>query len=130
MLNAKETKRLTPAETVIMDAVWKLSEATVKDVQEHLHSEKPMAYNTVLTLMRILRDKGFLKSSRKGRTDFYCPHISRGEAGKNCLNELLRYFFKGSSAALVSQLLGDKSITEEEIKTIRHEIEKRKRQAE
>ena len=125
MLKPRKKKRLTPAETVIMDAVWELPEATVKDVQEHLHAEKPMAYNTVLTLMRILRDKGYLDSSRQGRTDVYRPAVSRREVGKSCLNDLLKNFFKGSATALVSQLLDNKSIPEAEMETLRREIEKR-----
>ncbi len=125
MLKPRDKKRLTPAETVIMDAVWELSEATVKDIQEHLHAEKPMAYNTVLTLMRILRDKGYLDSRRDGRTDIYRPAVSRREVGKNCLNDLLKNFFKGSATALVSQLLDNKSLPEKEMEKIRREIEKR-----
>jgi predicted transcriptional regulator len=125
MLKSREKNRLTPAETLIMDVVWDMSEATVKDVQERLHSEKPMAYNTVLTLMRILRDKGFLESHRDGRTDVYRPAISRREIGKNCLNDLLKNFFKGSATALVSQLLDNKSIPETEMEKIKREIEKR-----
>ena len=75
---AKRTaKRLTPLETLVMDAVWTLAEATVRNVQEHLKPVKPMAYNTVLTVMRILRDKGFLTSEREGRSDVYRPLVSR-----------------------------------------------------
>ena len=58
------SRKLTELESVIMDAVWTLEQATVRDIQEHLKAVRPMARNTVLTMMGILRDKGFLSSVR------------------------------------------------------------------
>ena len=66
-------KRLTPLETLIMNVLWDESPAAVRQVQQRLESIKPMAYNTVLTMMRILREKGFLVSERSGRSDLYRP---------------------------------------------------------
>ena len=71
----KEERRLTPLEALIMDALWQKSPASVHQVQEMLQQKKKMAYNTVLTMMRILRDKGFLRYTREGRMDFYEPTV-------------------------------------------------------
>ena len=60
----KREIKLTPLEALIMDCVWDLSSATVRQVQDRLKRAKPMAYNTVLTMMGILREKGFLRSRR------------------------------------------------------------------
>ena len=78
----KEERRLTPLEALIMDALWQKSPASVHQVQEMLQQKKKMAYNTVLTMMRILCDKGFLRSTREGRMDFYEPTVSRQHIGR------------------------------------------------
>ena len=73
----------------IMNVLWDESPAAVKQVQERLKSVRPMAYNTVLTMMRILRDKGFLTSEPKGRADLYRPIVTREDMGRRSLCELI-----------------------------------------
>jgi|TARA_B110000263_G_scaffold162999_1_gene141878 BlaI family penicillinase repressor len=117
-------KKLTPLETLIMNALWDDSPAAVKQIQERLKSVKPMAYSTVLTMMRILRDKGFLVSERQGKADLYRPVVSRDDAGRRSLGEVIDSFFSGSAEALVSQLLDGRSLSDEELKAIRAELDK------
>ena len=117
-------KKLTPLETLIMNALWDDSPAAVKQIQERLKSVKPMAYSTVLTMMRILRDKGFLVSERQGKADLYRPVVSRDDAGRWSLGEVIDSFFSGSAEALVSQLLDGRSLSDEELKASRAELDK------
>ena len=117
-------KKLTPLETLIMNALWDESPAAVKQVQGRLKSVKPMAYSTVLTMMRILRDKGFLVSDRQGKADLYRPVVSRDDAGRRSLGEVIDSFFSGSAEALVSQLLDSRSLSDEALKAIRAELDK------
>ena len=117
--------RLTPLETMIMKALWEASPASVRQVQQRLESVKPMAYNTVLTMMRILRDKGFVTSQRDGRTDLYDPVVSREHMGQRSYREAAESFFAGSAQALVSHLLNGEELSEEELKTLRGEINQR-----
>jgi BlaI family transcriptional regulator, penicillinase repressor len=117
-------KKLTPLETLIMNALWDESPAAVKQVQGRLKSVKPMAYSTVLTMMRILRDKGFLVSDRQGKADLYRPVVSRDDAGRRSLGEVIDSFFSGSAEALVSQLLDSRSLSDEALKVIRAELDK------
>ena len=117
-------KKLTPLETLIMNVLWDESPAAVKQVQERLKAIKPMAYSTVLTMMRILRDKGFLTSERQGKADLYRPTVSREDAGRRSLGEVIESFFSGSAEALVSQLLASQSLSDEELKAIRAELNK------
>ncbi|MDB4698579.1 BlaI/MecI/CopY family transcriptional regulator [Candidatus Latescibacteria bacterium] len=117
-------KKLTPLETLIMNALWDESPAAVKQVQGRLKSVKPMAYSTVLTMMRILRDKGFLVSERQGKADLYRPVVSRDDAGRRSLGEVIDSFFSGSAEALVSQLLDSRSLSDEALKVIRAELDK------
>ena len=117
-------KKLTPLETLIMNVLWDESPAVVRQVQERLKSAKPMAYSTVLTMMRILRDKGFLTSERQGKADLYRPIVTREDAGKRSLGEVVESFFSGSAEALVSHLLANQSLSDEELKSIRAELDK------
>jgi BlaI family penicillinase repressor len=117
-------RKLTPLETLIMNELWDDSPAAVKQVQERLQAIKPMAYSTVLTMMRILREKGFLRSERQGKADLYSPTISREDAGRRSLGEVIESFFSGSAEALVSQLLNNQSLSDEELKSIRSELNK------
>ncbi len=123
----KERNRLTPLEALIMDTVWDMSQATVRQVKERLEPVKPMAYNTVLTMMRILRDKGFLEAERNGRSDVYRPMVTRQQAAGRSLRELLDRFFAGSATAMVSQLLDSDEVSSEEVKAIRREVDRRLR---
>lgn len=123
----RSPKRLTPLESLIMDAVWALGEATVRQVRKHLQPVKPMAYNTVLTMMRILRGKGFLTSRRDGRTDVYRPVVSREQMARRSLHEVLERFFAGSSRALVSQLIENEGLDADEIRAIRREVDSKLR---
>ena len=118
-------KRLTPLETLIMNALWDGAPLSVRQVQERLHAVKPMAYNTVLTVLRILRDKRFAKSERVGRGDLYQPAVSREQMGRRSLAETVESFFAGSAGALVSQLLDSNRLSEEELARIRSEIDEK-----
>ena len=120
----KPDKRLTPLETLIMNVLWDESPAAVKQVQERLTTVKPMVYNTVLTIMRILRDKGFVVSEREGRSDLYRPVVTREDMGRRLLGEVIDSFFSGSAEALVSQLLDGQSLTDEELTAIRAELDR------
>jgi predicted transcriptional regulator len=117
--------RLTPLESLIMNCLWDRSPATVREVQKALEPVKPMAYNTVLTMMRILRDKGFLSSEREGRSDAYCPTVRRKEVAQHSLRDLMDRLFAGSASALVSSVLDFDELNADEIKAIRTEVDRR-----
>ena len=124
-MSVKNPRRLTPFEALIMDCVWDMEEATVRQVLERLDPVKPMAYNTVQTMMGILRRKGFLASRRDGRSDVYRPLVAREQMANRSLRELIDRFFAGSAAALVSQLLDSGNVGAEEIRAIRRDIARR-----
>ncbi|MBU0637651.1 MAG: BlaI/MecI/CopY family transcriptional regulator [Planctomycetes bacterium] len=111
-----------------MDCVWDLSRATVRQVQERLSQTKPLAYNTVLTMMGILREKGFLCSTRKGRADVYEPTVTRAHVARRALRELRERFFAGSTRGLVSELLDSSRLSRDEIHAIRREVDRKLRE--
>ena len=106
-----------------MNVLWDESPSAVKLVQERLSSVRPMAYNTVLTMMRILRNKGFLTSEREGKADLYRPLVTREAIGRRSLGELIDSFFSGSAEILVSQVLEGQSLSDEKLLAIRAELE-------
>ncbi|MEM7550590.1 MAG: BlaI/MecI/CopY family transcriptional regulator [Bacteroidota bacterium] len=92
---------LTKAEEEIMQVLWKLKNAFIKDVLEEFKDTKP-AYNTVSTIVRILEKKGFVSHKSYGKTHQYHPVIGRDEYRKFYLNNFLSKHFGGSFSSLVS----------------------------
>ena len=84
-----------------------------------------LAYNTVLTTLRILEAKGYLKhdKAKEARAFVYRPVVGRAEAVRTSVRQLLRRFFEGSPEALVLNLLEDGEFSEDELKKIRQRLE-------
>ena len=95
-MSRKKSQTLTEAELPIMDVLWSRQSATVGDVAEALAKDKPVAYNTVLTLMRILERKGYIRHTKDGRAFVYQPVVDRGEASRTAVRHLLSRFFDDS----------------------------------
>ena len=123
----KKPSHLTEAELRIMNIVWKKEKATVADVAASLSGELNLAYNTVLTTMRILENKGYLKhaKAKDGRAFVYQPVVARMEATRNAVRHLLRGFFGDSAEALVLNLLEDDALDGAELKNIRKLLQER-----
>jgi predicted transcriptional regulator len=115
----KKSLTLTEAELPIMEVLWEKGVATVGEVAEGLSKDRPVAYNTVLTLMRILERKGYVQHTKDGRAFVYQPVVDRGEASRTAVRQLLNRFFNDSPELLVLNLLRDESIDEREIERLR-----------
>ena len=117
----KKSQDLTEAELRLMDVVWRKGSATVSEVAEALPKQPGLAYNTVLTTMRILEDKGFLRhqKSKEGRAYVYHPMVGREEASRSAVRYLVSRFFKNSPELLVLNLLRDEDLSEKELLKIR-----------
>jgi BlaI family transcriptional regulator, penicillinase repressor len=102
----KPSTGLTDAEHRIMSVLWDLSEATVGDVVERIEGPSRPAYNSVLTLLRILERKGYVRHEKQGRAFTYAPLVNRVEARRGALSHLLSRFFNGSREQLMMDLLG------------------------
>jgi BlaI family transcriptional regulator, penicillinase repressor len=96
---------LTRQELQIMKAVWDRGEATVKEVCDAVSQRKATAYTTVLTLMGILEEKGVLVHSRSGRAYVYKPLLTREQATKNQVNDVLARFFDGNPEKLIANIM-------------------------
>ena len=94
-------KELTKAEEQVMQLLWKLEKAFVKDIIEQIPAPKP-AYNTVSTIIRILEKKGFVGHNAYGKTHEYFPLITRKEYTRTFMNNFMRNYFSGSFQEMVS----------------------------
>src|SRR6201982_3337446 len=108
-----KTLTLTNAEHRIMEVIWAKGSATVADVVEALNGKD--AYSTILTLMRILKAKGFLATRKEGRAFIFTPKVDRETAARKAVHQLLSKFFAGSPSELVLTFLRDEEITSEEL---------------
>ena len=117
----KKSPNLTEAELRLMDVIWEKEEATVSEVAEALPRELGLAYNTVLTTMRILEEKGFLRhtKSKEGRAFVYRAVVGRDEASRTAVRYLVSRFFRNSPELLVLNLLEDEELSHKELRRIR-----------
>jgi predicted transcriptional regulator len=123
-LARKKSADLTEAELRLMDVVWTKGEATVAEVAEALPKELGLAYNTVLTTLRILEDKGYVRhtKAKEGRAFIYRAVVGQREASQNAVRHLLGRFFRNSPEALVLNLLENEELSEQELRRIRRLI--------
>ncbi len=119
----KRSKTLTEAELRLMDVLWDKGAATVGDVVEALPKTSSLAYSTVLTTLRILEQKGYVRHSKEGRAFVYHPLIDRGEARRNVLRYVLDRFFDNSPELLVLNVLKEEKIDAVELKRLKKKIE-------
>jgi BlaI family penicillinase repressor len=96
---------LTPKELQIMKVIWDEGEATVKEVCNAVSQIKATAYTTVLTFMRILEEKGALAHVRSGRLYIYKPLLSRRQATRNHIHDIIVRFFNGCPEELIADVL-------------------------
>jgi len=114
---------LTEAELRIMNVLWQKGSATVHEVLQSLPGKPPLAYNSVLTIVRILEKKGYVKHIKDRRAHVYTPQIAREDATRSEVRRLVSRFFGDSHELLVLNILEDKSIDAEELDRLRRLLE-------
>jgi predicted transcriptional regulator len=111
-----------------MEVLWEKGSSSVGEVAEALPKKLDLAYNTVLTTLRILEEKGYVRHSKPkdGRKFVYTPVVSREQASHSALRHLLSRFFGNSAEALVLNLLDDEKLSDTERRRIRDLLEEDK----
>jgi predicted transcriptional regulator len=122
-LPRKKSPDLTDAELRLMDVLWEKGTATVSDVVGSLPQAVPLAYSTVLTTLRILENKGYLRHTKEGRAYIYRPVLQRDQARARAVTYLLRRFFEDSPELLMLNLIERKKIDAKELRRLRRRIE-------
>ena len=119
-MSRKRPQTLTNAEHRIMEVIWARGSATVGEVVDALEGKD--AYTTILTLMRILKAKGYLSSRKEGRAFVFVPEVDRTTAARKAVHQLLSKFFSGSPSELVLSFLRQEELTPEELDVIKQRI--------
>src|ERR1700689_4536811 len=120
MKSARPT--LTAQELEIMKVVWKLSSPTVRQVYEDLLGQRRIAYTTVMTMMNILEQKGFLKKSQDDRAYVYSPAQPQKQVVGSMVREFVNRVFNGSAEPLLLHLVEDQHLTEKDLDELRKTI--------
>jgi BlaI family transcriptional regulator, penicillinase repressor len=114
---------LTPQELAIMKIVWRHEQATVRDVYETMREKRQVAYTTVMTMMRILEEKGYLKKTMVDRAHVYRPAKPRQQVMGAMVRDFVDRVFDGVPASLLLHLAKDNKLTEKQKKAVKQLLE-------
>ncbi|PKG53351.1 MULTISPECIES: BlaI/MecI/CopY family transcriptional regulator [Olleya] len=117
-------KALTKAEEDIMQVLWQLEKANVKQIIEEFPEPKP-AYNTVSTIVRILESKGFVDYEKQGKGHMYFPLLKKQDYSNQSINKLVDNYFQGSFKSMVSFFVKKNDISLNELESVLNEINKK-----
>lgn len=113
----------TDRELDVMGVLWERGPSTVSEVREAMSDD--LAYTTVLTVLRVLEEKGHVGHQEEGRAHRYFPHVERADAGRSALRRLTRKIFRGSPEMLLTQLVADRDLGEEDLRRMRALLDER-----
>lgn len=113
----------TDRELDLMGVLWEYGPATVAEVRERLSD--PLAYTTVLTVLRILEEKGHVGHEEEGRAHRYHALVERRAAGSSALRRLRKKLFRGSPELLLTELVADRDLSEAELLRLRELLDQR-----
>lgn len=113
---------LTDRELDVITVLWDHGPSTAAEVRARLSDD--LAYNTVLTMLRILEEKGFVRHEEEGRAYRYFPLVGREAAGESALGRLVRRLFRGSPSLLLTQLMRHRDLSDEDLREIRAVIDR------
>jgi predicted transcriptional regulator len=120
-------KPLTATELEMMNVIWRLGPTSVHQVVEALRPQRQLAYTSVSTIVRILEQKGFLRSQKEGRGHLYEPTISKEAYQVRSLQHLVSNVFDGTPTLLVQRLVDSEQLDPEELDRIRRSLRKKER---
>ena len=125
-MSRNRSATLTEAELRIMNVLWEKGSGTVHEVLEALPGGPPLAYNSVLTIIRILETKGYVKHVKDRRAHVYIPKVDRNDARRFEVSHLVSRFFGNSHEQLLLNILEEQSIDADELARLRQLLERGK----
>jgi predicted transcriptional regulator len=118
----KKSNTLTEAELRLMKILWRRGESAVNDLVAAMPDGEELAYNSVLTTIRILEQKGYVDHRQEGRAFVYRPVVAENEASRSEIRNMLNRFFGNSREQLLLSLLGDGEISRDELERLKAAI--------
>lgn len=125
MRQKKKCDFLTEVELEFMTELWALGQGSVRDVLARLAPERNLAYTSAATILRILEQKEFVTSEKRGKTFIYKPALAKDTYQSRTLRDLSDKLFDGTPASLVARLVDDQGITHEALEEIRALLDRR-----
>lgn len=119
----KTFKPLTKAEEEIMQVLWQLGHAFIKDIVDEMPEPKPH-YNTISTIVKILEDKGFIDHESFGKSNRYFALVKKEDYSKKSMTQFVKGYFEGSFSNMLSFFAKEKDISVEELESILKELKK------
>jgi predicted transcriptional regulator len=120
----KPSETLTEAELRIMQVLWQKGSGTVQHILDALPGPTTLAYNTILTTIRILERKGYVEHAKDGRAHVYTPLVAQEDATRSEIRHLVSRFFRNSHEDLVLNILEDRGMDSEELARLRRMMER------
>ena len=121
----KPAATLTEAELRLMEVLWRQGPSSVQQVLEGLPGGIALAYNSVLTTIRILERKGYVAHSKDGRAHVYAPVVERSEATRSEVKHLVKRMFQNSHELLVLNILEDAELSSDELQRLKQYLKER-----
>jgi len=112
-------EELTKSEERIMQVLWKLKKAFVKDIIDELDDEPKPPYNTISSIVRLLEKKGYVNYKAYGKTYEYFPAITKDQYTKTTFSKLFSGYFNNSPASLLSFMVKEEKLSEKDIEEIK-----------
>lgn len=119
----KKSNTLTEAELRLMKILWRRGESSVNDLVAAMPEGEALAYNSVLTTIRILEQKGYVEHRQEGRAFVYRACVAEQEASRSEIRHVLNRFFGNSRERLLLSLLGDEELSPEELQRLKQAIQ-------
>lgn len=120
----RQSATLTEAELRIMEVLWQRRSGTVQQVLNGLPQKPALAYNSVLTIIRILEKKGYVEHAKDGRAHIYAPVVEREDARRSEVRHLVSRFFRNSQEQLALNILEERGLDREEIERLKEMLER------
>jgi predicted transcriptional regulator len=125
MAKKKETEHLTPLELEIMTVLWDCGPSTVQAVQQRLEARRPLAYTTVQTMLNVLHRKAKVSRLLEDRAYVYSAAVSRAQAARHAMGDIIDRMFGGSVESLVVSLVESRHVTPEKLAELTRRIEQK-----
>ncbi len=121
----KKNEMLTEVELEFMSKLWELGEGTVREVLDALPLDRPLAYTSGATILRILEQKQFVTSTKQGKTFSYTPALTKDSYQSRSLRNLSEKLFDNTPVSLVARLVDDNNLSQEALDEIRALLDRR-----
>ncbi|HAT7769435.1 TPA: BlaI/MecI/CopY family transcriptional regulator [Legionella pneumophila] len=115
---------LTEVELELMNIIWSLNKVTIKEVVAHLPKERPLAYTTVATVIKVLEQKGFLECQKNSFAHVFTPMVTKSEYESTCIDHMVANVFDGEPRALIQRLLMARKLQHDDIQAIEEALKK------